>query len=541
MATAVLQRAKIPGPSPGTSKALVQGESYDPSSSRYPQPTTAADVFGSPSVPEPPARSFHKFRASLEQSLRTATRSKKLPVPPVDEFATVNGKTKKGKEKEAHHTEDGAKDKDRLKMFRKVTFRRDSPPPPPIHDESRRGKDRVAGHTSYITPSMRQASMSSPALHLSSQALPSPKSQPAVNVSSSSNTDGLVSPTRQRTRRVSLQSSSREISGPSVLSARLEPKSGPPPVTRHKSTKSAPISIPSSPSSPSLATSNVHASRASPSPARPRGPPLSPYDTPSHRPLTPRSPTNAGTAASRTSSPSSPTRARSPSTNKVRVATPSRGIGIASSSTSHLPLSSSPSPTPRRPSIDSPRRSALESPRRPSGETPRRPSIDTGGRLRESPTLFRAESPPSSPVYLRSRTPSQRAYAHNRHYNISAGSLLLPSANPEHRELIRTATSMLCKEIIKPAPHMMKSEQGVRDWEEVEYRTRSLVRLERIWGRSGVANGSPAGSPQTLSAAGEERERRTFCEALRDGFVLCQCVSLDSSRDFLILTFVLDF
>lgn len=82
---------------------------------------------------------------------------------------------------------------------------------------------------------------------------------------------------------------------------------------------------------------------------------------------------------------------------------------------------------------------------------------------------------------------------------------------------------MLCKEIIKPPPHMMKSEQGIKDWEEVEYRTRSLVRLERIWGRSGPVNGSSAGSPHT--AAGEERERRTFCEALRDGFVLCQLLN----------------
>jgi hypothetical protein len=90
--------------------------------------------------------------------------------------------------------------------------------------------------------------------------------------------------------------------------------------------------------------------------------------------------------------------------------------------------------------------------------------------------------------------------------------------------LIRTATSMLCKEVIKPPPHMMKSEQGIKDWEEVEYRTRSLARLERIWGRSGVANGSAAGTAQPVSSAGEERERRTFSEALRDGFVLCQYV-----------------
>lgn len=395
-------------------------------------------------------------------------------------------------------------------MFRKVTFRkgdREVPAPLPSRDESSREKDRVAGHTSFMTPSLRLASMSSPALHLSSQALPSPKSQPAVTASSSSNADALISPTRSRTRRVSLQPAS---SGPSPFSGKLEPKpTGPPPATRHRPSNSTPIAIPPSPSSPSLSTPHVYASRESPTPSRPRG-----------APTIVRVQTNARTpTTARASSPSAPTGARSPSTNRVRVVTPSRGIG--SSSTSHLPLSSSPSPTPRRPSVDSPHRSSIEASRRPSVDSPRRSSVD---RSRDSPTLFRAESPPASPVSPRSRTPSQRAYAQNRHYNISAGSLLLPPSNPEHRELIRTATSMLCKEVIKCPPHMMKSEQGIKDWEEVEFRTRSLARLERIWGRSGVANGGAAATAQPISSAGEERERRTFSEALRDGFVLCQYV-----------------
>ncbi|KAJ2918696.1 hypothetical protein MD484_g1783, partial [Candolleomyces efflorescens] len=208
MATAVLQGAKVSGPSLLTvsSKPRRPNDSPEASSSRYPQPTIVEDVFGSPSTPEQPSRSFHRFRSSLEQSLRTATRSKKLPAPPVDEFATITGNKKKGKEKETHSTEDPAapKEKDRLKMFRKVTFRkgdREVPAPLPSRDESSREKDRVAGHTSFMTPSLRLASMSSPALHLSSQALPSPKSQPAVTASSSSNYDALISPTRPRTRR----------------------------------------------------------------------------------------------------------------------------------------------------------------------------------------------------------------------------------------------------------------------------------------------------------------------------------------------------
>ncbi len=57
---------------------------------------------------------------------------------------------------------------------------------------------------------------------------------------------------------------------------------------------------------------------------------------------------------------------------------------------------------------------------------------------------------------------------------------------------------------------------------------RALSRLERIWGKSG-ANGSSSNlsnvgglSSSGLNASGEERERRLFTEALRDGFVLCQ-------------------
>ena len=71
--------------------------------------------------------------------------------------------------------------------------------------------------------------------------------------------------------------------------------------------------------------------------------------------------------------------------------------------------------------------------------------------------------------------------------------------------------------------------------EEIELRLRPLARLERIWGKSGSAmsNGIPntSGSSVTgfgvfgaggASSMGEDRERRLFSEALRDGYVLCQ-------------------
>lgn len=109
---------------------------------------------------------------------------------------------------------------------------------------------------------------------------------------------------------------------------------------------------------------------------------------------------------------------------------------------------------------------------------------------------------------------------------MSVTSLSSPST-PEQRELVRTATSLLCKELRKPPPHLSRSERA-REWAEVEVRLQPLVRLERIWGKSGALPGASSSQigvglgSLVSSNAGEERERRLFCEALRDGVVLCQ-------------------
>ena len=97
---------------------------------------------------------------------------------------------------------------------------------------------------------------------------------------------------------------------------------------------------------------------------------------------------------------------------------------------------------------------------------------------------------------------------------------------------------MLCKELVKPAMHMGRTESAMREWEEVEVRTQRLVRLEKMWGKSGSAGNASSSNLNTvggltssgLSAAAEERERRLFCETLRDGFVLCQYVSFFFTR-----------
>lgn len=83
---------------------------------------------------------------------------------------------------------------------------------------------------------------------------------------------------------------------------------------------------------------------------------------------------------------------------------------------------------------------------------------------------------------------------------------------------------MLCKEMLKPSTHIIKMEADSKDWEEVEIRMRALSRSERVWAKSGGPGSPTNGTSSGLSNSGEERERRLFGEALRDGYVLCQCV-----------------
>jgi hypothetical protein len=92
------------------------------------------------------------------------------------------------------------------------------------------------------------------------------------------------------------------------------------------------------------------------------------------------------------------------------------------------------------------------------------------------------------------------------------------TSNPGHRELIRAAVSLLCRELGRGSAQLRRNGFSNQDCEEVEVRIRYLVRLERIWSKIGPGSASSS----NVSASGEERERRVFTEALRDGYVLCQ-------------------
>ena len=153
-------------------------------------------------------------------------------------------------------------------------------------------------------------------------------------------------------------------------------------------------------------------------------------------------------------------------------------------------------------------------------DTPTRPSSSRN--KPQTPTRKPAHSPPPiripSASASTSHLPQYSSYGYGlsptHHRNTSSTSLL----SSPYRESIRKASSLLVRELTRPP-------QGVkpRDWEHVEFRLRTLVRLERIWGKSGAASSSTAlPSSSTIGMGGsEDRERRIFCESVRDGYVLC--------------------
>ncbi|KIM34115.1 hypothetical protein M408DRAFT_90900 [Serendipita vermifera MAFF 305830] len=183
---------------------------------------------------------------------------------------------------------------------------------------------------------------------------------------------------------------------------------------------------------------------------------------------------------------SSTSRDREPSSAPLQISRP-RALAPASPSSPTFPQNSSRatrgvSPPPQRNQS-------------PTSRITRFPSISTSNL-------------PSSSVQ---RTVSPTFYSRNT----STTSLI---ASSPFRETIRTASSLLIKHLSRPPPPL-KAE----DWHDVEVRLRALARLERIWGKSGGGGSSTTAVGTTASGfgGGEDRERRLFCETVRDGYVLC--------------------
>ena len=85
---------------------------------------------------------------------------------------------------------------------------------------------------------------------------------------------------------------------------------------------------------------------------------------------------------------------------------------------------------------------------------------------------------------------------------------------PEIREVIRSATAVLCREMVRPPPNLRIKD----DWDHVERRLHPLMRAQRVWSKS------PSPGFVAFASPAEERERKQFADALRDGYVLCQYV-----------------
>ncbi|KAI0306148.1 hypothetical protein B0F90DRAFT_1814941 [Multifurca ochricompacta] len=505
--------------------------------------STSIDIMSSssssPSSESAPKTFKRLLRSPFEQTIRSATRSKgklsnTVPLPAGDDLATITAKDDSHGCKETTEvkvTEVMAREvvKERTGIFKrfetKVALRRTrkesatellsrAPIEPSYNiDEdlasqdrlpSESGRDqhrfRLAGLTSFVTPSLRQASFSSPALQLSSHTFSSPSSPSS---SPSPNRPIISAPAPLSPKRPSVGNANSPAS----------------PSPRPRKSRPDPL-LPSSPSTPSFDRFTLSSSPAPSTPTRPGSrEPVSPPGTPtrassSRQPLGKR--TSASTAAARTSldqPPSGPStsRQKSPNSPRTRSPPPPRVVtprGFTSASTSNLNY-------PPSYSTNAIRRSSIDR-RSPSPALPRASSPTTPSRPRAiSPTHHQHHQHPVSPA-----TPPL-----TRHTNGSTTSLSHSGPyNPMHREAVRTATSVLCKEMLRPG---QSSSLAVREADEVEVRMRALARLERIWGRSGASSNGSATQLGVMgaSAAGEERERRLFTEALRDGYVLCQLMN----------------
>ena len=532
------------------------------SSTPSPHPSAYHDA------PESSQTTFkQRIRSSLGHGLKTGTRSKAKASPPDNDFETISAKRKDKYNLSSDGIGATAYDNDKGKsgmlkrLESKVGLRRagrnsvtcSSTPivssvdqgrvsTEHVNNAERHGQHRVAGWTSFITPSLRQASASSPAVHLSSHSIP-PSYAESVVVATPTSNPATGSTPRDRSRRATMQPTIKEISAPQPLAPRREHRSNLGTLERNgtaspRAGKSRPSPI-FTPPPPSVRSSIGTPRRSNDLPSPPDSPSPHPggrgrLGTVAKRPGAASAthlPLNSPPSSPKPSRAASPSQARTP----TRRVTPTSHQGFVAASATHLPSGPPTSPTANRrlsgdtprPSLESATRSSVDSFHRPSTETPRRSSMDIQRRLTASPSP--RPTSPSSTARPRATSPTQRppGYVHNRNFNLSAASLSSPST-PEQRELVRTATSLLCKELRKPPPHLSRSEHA-REWAEVEVRLQPLVRLERIWGKSGALPGASSSqigvtglSSLVVSNAGEERERKLFCEALRDGVVLCQ-------------------
>ncbi|KDQ19403.1 hypothetical protein BOTBODRAFT_438284 [Botryobasidium botryosum FD-172 SS1] len=406
------------------------------------------------------------FRSSLSETIRNATSTaakSKARIAPPDDASRSKGKGRSVDLSPAAVAAALANDDTMKKstgflrrLDSKMTFhKRKSADPPPRADIP-----PPADYGGYVVPSLSRGSMSSPTLHRLANGHADGGNAPSIHA--------LISAPKARR--------------PLIASTRHDPSAS----TRRRS------SSPPTPLAPSPRPSRVRPAI----PPSPSTPVLGSYPDPSPR--------RASAPASRPSVPPLP-----PPVAFAEPSSPKSGSN-SSRRTTRSPTRVSRSPPPPSQSQSQSQFTPSSSPG--SGRTlnhARRNSQPVFGTttIRGSPSP--SQSPPSSP----SPGPSRFRPARTHSTSPSPHSPHLPSTRPlsgsgfalsPTREAIRSASSFLVKETAR-APASMPSDV----WLEVEQRMTPLVRMERVWGKSG-------------GAGGEERERRTFCDTLRDGYVLCQ-------------------
>ncbi|KAG9041433.1 hypothetical protein FS837_012273, partial [Tulasnella sp. UAMH 9824] len=359
---------------------------------------------------------------------------------------------------------------------------------------------------------------------------------------------------------------------PSYINGTSDPAASPPRPIIRRSTEVQREPLPRSPPSTRGIVGRGSGERS----ASRSGGSLSGSDSRSASPVTPPNSTGLGRANGRrpsityavASSPSPPPRRSS----ERRPSFEQRTRNFGSISASHLPLGAAPSSIPGQ---HSPFRTASRERHVPppimtgqqgaaASSSPPGPSLYQQRRNSSSASFTRPSSPPSSSAQ---RTHSPVYKSHGRNTSTSSLAGAVSTISPQ-REAMRAAASFIVKEMSKPTPAVLKANPpygglagapgGVKNdpWEEVERRLQPLARLERVWGRSGftgsssgmgtLGNASSASvdatgvsiGGMTVSGGGEERERRAFCEALRDGYVLAQLMNKLSPTSSLLIPLV---
>ncbi|KAG8956069.1 hypothetical protein FRC03_010981 [Tulasnella sp. 419] len=479
------------------------GVSFDLGSRSETPATPARSAAASPSTSGPPPKTITKMFSSLQET-----------------FKTTRSRTKSIKDTKA---------------------------PKPDEESPQLRSKPSSSH--FLTPSLSAGSISSPALHRSSD--PTSRDTPAAQISPVNSVAALTSPPRRRatvTSKDQTPSTPTKKYPPTATPSSSRPVPTPPTFSLSSSKKkltspSSPTLI-SHPDDPNSQTTPVrrpairqsldedNRERSSSSLSRERSSSRSPSPTATRRKLT--SPIDI---------PSTPTRRR-PSLDQQHRARPS--IGYTSASTSHLP--SSPPPTPLHRRRDSTERHV------PSPVLNGSPS-PLYKRRNSSSTSFSNVARSGSPISNSGSRAMSPVYRGHTHARTGSSASLVGGGISRERELIRQAASFVVKEMAHPPiPQATTSQQNscgglagasagvqVNPWEEVEYRLAKLIRVERVWNKSGSSGGGSVfgtigmnGSSVTLNAesygttaggGNEEKERNIFCEALRDGYVLAQLIN----------------